>query len=230
MMAAGTGFLLIFLIIPIVVSGSSQKTIEDEFDKKMQQLESRFTARVAALEMSEGRLRARLLELEQEVTQLKAEREDNIRSNADSADIIRRGLEKRIQSSEVAFHAYQSSATCTRDQQVVIYNTAPVNIGKGFTVSDGIFDAPVTGLYMFSWTVFAEDGYWLESELVVNGHRQGYIAADSSNTDIVPATGVVIAHVNAGEHVFVRRTAGGGCYIPRDVVRNSFTGFILLYL
>ena len=99
--------------------------------------------------------------------------------------------------------------------------------GNGYHANDGIFTAPTSGLYLFSWTIFSEDEDWVETELVVDGRRKGYVSVDTTTTDITPGTGVVLTHVNAGEHVFVRRFAGGGCHLSRNGVRNSFTGILM---
>ena len=99
--------------------------------------------------------------------------------------------------------------------------------GNGFQAHDGIFTAPASGLYLFSWTIYSENDDHLKTELVVNGQRKGYISVDSSNPDITPGTGVVLTHVNAGEHVFVRRFASSTCHVSRNEVRNSFTGILM---
>jgi len=75
--------------------------------------------------------------------------------------------------------------------------------------------------------MFSQDNDWLETELVVNGQRKGYVSADTTDTDVTPGTGVVLTQVNAGEHVFVRRFGGGGCHLSRHNVRNSFTGILI---
>jgi len=99
--------------------------------------------------------------------------------------------------------------------------------GSSYHVHDGIFTAPYSGVYLFSWTIFTVNSDWLETELLVDGQRKSYVSADSSDTDITPGTGVVLTHVNRGEYVFVHKIDGGGCPLTRNIVRNSFTGIWL---
>jgi len=81
-----------------------------------------------------------------------------------------------------------------------------LDIGEGYSPLDGIFDVPVTGVYVFTVTIYAEDYRHVIAELVVNGQVQTYLIADTERAgDYHTGTAIVVAQVNAGDHVFVRR-------------------------
>jgi len=101
--------------------------------------------------------------------------------------------------------------------------TSNVLPGSGYHAHDEIFTAPNSGVYLFSWTIFTVNSDWLETELLVDGQRKGFVSVDASDSDITSGTGVVLTHVNRGEHVFVRKIDDGGCPRTRNIVRNSFT-------
>ncbi|KAH3727751.1 hypothetical protein DPMN_053694 [Dreissena polymorpha] len=101
-------------------------------------------------------------------------------------------------------------------------------IGGGYNTAHGIFDAPSAGLYLFSRTTASQDDDWVVTELIVNGAR--LIGTDTANADVTPGTAVVLATVNAGDHVFIRRVSCGTLFLTNRLqtsMRMSFTGILL---
>ncbi|XP_053381715.1 uncharacterized protein LOC128549224 [Mercenaria mercenaria] len=142
-------------------------------------------------------------------------------------------LSKRAAQSEVAFHVYLSGERCYSNLEIFKFDVEPVDVGGGYNTADGIFDAPATGRYVFSWTVAAPQGSWFSADLIINGKVQGVVMTDSdlggSGNGVHPVTGVVLANVNAGNHVYVRFKQGTSCHVKSDsYVRTSFTGWLLL--
>ena len=85
----------------------------------------------------------------------------------------------------------------------LIFDTVKTNMGLGYHKGDGIFIVPTAGLYIFSWTVTVETNGWASVEIVVNAEVLGTaFAEDHNNWD--SGTGVVVVHVDAGDHVFHR--------------------------
>ncbi|XP_045183056.2 uncharacterized protein LOC123541560 [Mercenaria mercenaria] len=142
-------------------------------------------------------------------------------------------LSKRAVESEVAFHVYLSGNRVYSSHEIFKFDVETVDVGGGFNTADGIFDAPATGLYVFSWTVAAPQGSFFSAELIVNGAVQGVVESDSDlggpGNGVHPATGVVLANVNAGNHVFVRFHQGTSGHVKSDsYMRTSFSGWLLL--
>jgi hypothetical protein len=126
-----------------------------------------------------------------------------------------------------------SGNRCYSHHERFKFDRAPVNLGNGFNVNDGIFDAPATGIYVLSWTVAAPHGSWSSAELIINGAVQGVIESDSdlngSGSGVHPATGLVLANVNAGNHIYIRYIKGAGCTVrSNSYTRTSFTGWLLI--
>ena len=133
----------------------------------------------------------------------------------------------------MAFHAYLSGNRCYSNHEIFKFDRLSVNVGGGFNVNDGIFDAPATGIYVFSWTVAAQQGTAFSAEVIINGAVQGDIRSDSdlngSGDGVHPATGLVLANVNAGNHVFIRYVSAGLCNVlSNSQTRSSFTGWLLI--
>ncbi|XP_052791470.1 complement C1q-like protein 4 [Mya arenaria] len=137
-------------------------------------------------------------------------------------------LKRQTIPEQVAFHAFQDGNKCIQNKQTLVYEHAPINEGNGYSSSDGIFDAPLAGLYVFTWTV-ADFHDWYATELMADGVSRGATIADNGDTDIATGTAIVVVKLNAGSHVFVRRSIGGGCNVVNiaERARNSFSGWLL---
>ncbi|XP_053402943.1 uncharacterized protein LOC128558119 isoform X1 [Mercenaria mercenaria] len=128
------------------------------------------------------------------------------------------------ESPNIAFHAYMTGQKCFHEQQLMVFNREVVDEGDGYSETDGIYVVPVTGTYVFTWTVFSQKYVWFRADIIIDGVSKGWILADSDNDQ---ATGIVIARVNAGNHVFIRRDKGDGCNLHDDFARSTFSGWKL---
>lgn len=72
----------------------------------------------------------------------------------------------------------------------LIFDTVETNIGNGYSKTTGIFTAPASGLYAFTWTVHAADRFLvlpkktseygeINAALMQNGAVKGVIVADT---------------------------------------------------
>ncbi|XP_053402945.1 uncharacterized protein LOC128558120 [Mercenaria mercenaria] len=128
------------------------------------------------------------------------------------------------ESPNIAFHTYVTGKRCFMEQQLIVFDTEVVDEGDGYSKTDGIYVVPVTGTYVFTWTVFSQNHQWFRADIIIDGVSKGWILADSDNDQ---ATGIVIARVNAGNHVFIRRDKGDGCNLHDDLTRSTFSGWKL---
>ncbi|XP_061187033.1 complement C1q-like protein 4 [Saccostrea echinata] len=140
--------------------------------------------------------------------------------------------------SPIAFYAYISkSFTHVGDLQTHIYDVVVTNLGNGYSKHSGAFTAPRSGVYGFSWTVFASGRHMsgdsgselgeITSQLLQNGHVKGTIHADTeASYDDEMSTGFVILSVNAGDVIMTRATTlHQGSYLSDGNGRWTFSGF-----
>ena len=61
-------------------------------------------------------------------------------------------------SAVIAFHSYLShdSTGPLPNHHVLLYDVVPLNRGNGYKNFDGIFNVPVTGTYVFTWSIMAD--------------------------------------------------------------------------
>ena len=100
-------------------------------------------------------------------------------------------------------------------------------MGDGYHVGDGIFIVPSSGLYVFAWTVTVQVHGWASVEIIVNAEVLGSAFADGP-TSWDDGTGIIVVHVNAGDHVFIRMQENGiGPINSNARGRTSFSGWKL---
>ncbi|XP_053381861.1 uncharacterized protein LOC123541408 [Mercenaria mercenaria] len=133
-------------------------------------------------------------------------------------------------SENVAFYAYLSGKRCYGNHETIIYDVEETNVGNGYSSRDGIFDAPVTGVYVFTLTLVPDFYKYVQAEIIVNGAVKGNIFADSEEIhDMHPASTTIVVHLNAGDHVYVRRGTNCDCDVISDTAhaRSNFAGWLL---
>lgn len=165
----------------------------------------------------------------------------NVRTDqlSDTSDrSTRNGLNSNIKkrllgrTGEVAFHVYLTGNKCFNDHQVIDFDGKELDLGNGYNKNDGSYVVPVSGIYVFSWTFLVDYSEYAVTEIVMNGVTKGWTVTDGSSQSLLlnPATGFVILQVNAGDHVFIRRTRGRGCTaISNQTSRPTFSGWRLFH-
>ncbi|XP_061172904.1 uncharacterized protein LOC133182173 [Saccostrea echinata] len=139
--------------------------------------------------------------------------------------------------SAVAFYGYlsQKSAPNLPAHHLIIYDAVHINRGNGYNKGDGIFIAPVTGVYVFHFSLCITEGEnypWASLEIAVNGialgstYEEGLKPGEPGGYHC--SSNLVISEVNSGDHVFIRTTsATRGAIISAAYGRTSFSGWLL---
>jgi len=105
-----------------------------------------------------------------------------------------------------------------------------IDVGDGYNSQDGIFDVPVTGVYVFTYTIYTAHHY-IRTELVINGQVKTTAMTDAEwVNEVRTSTAIIVTPANAGDHVFVRRAdtlSECNIYSSITYVVPTFSGWIL---
>ncbi|XP_033728536.1 uncharacterized protein LOC117317737 [Pecten maximus] len=170
---------------------------------------------------------------------LRAQSDDSVKINTklnqdSSKDLMRSAHYKRaalpVSRQPVAFHAYLSSTITLQKGSTVIFNREMLDQGGGYSPYDGIYEVPVSGTYVITWTMFCYGRSAFQNQLVVNGNTRGSTWTDSDEiNDNHQATGTVIIYLQQGDRLFLRmgQTYHGKIFGDYSFAYPTFSGWKL---
>lgn len=137
----------------------------------------------------------------------------------------------RSSNGTIAFYAYMATTLSSPGNlRTLIFDAIFTNEGNGYNHHMGVFTAPRTGLYVFTWTIRAGHSY-LNTQLIVNGLIYGWMYSSADNyygyTDTSSTTAVV--RVTAGSSVYVRTgpTSTSGTIYSGNEGYSTFSGWTI---
>lgn len=131
----------------------------------------------------------------------------------------------------IAFYAYLTNAEKKPGaHHIIVYDHVTTNSGNGYSKYTGAFTAPTQGMYVFSWTTFADPHSYFPIELTHNNSRADIIYVDAGGTPN-GVTGLAVIQVQQGDVVMLRSSPGfnprGNIYSDNNM-KTSFSGWCIL--
>ena len=128
----------------------------------------------------------------------------------------------------ISFFARLSATTTLNKNSIVKFDEVSVNEGNHFNSGDGIFVAPVSGTYQFSWTTITTSNKLAETELRVDNAIKETLHI-SLGTGIISGTKVALCKVRKGDHVWIQTSHAYGTnyFYVTNAAKSSFTGMLI---
>uniref|UniRef100_A0A8W8IM86 C1q domain-containing protein n=1 Tax=Magallana gigas TaxID=29159 RepID=A0A8W8IM86_MAGGI len=135
--------------------------------------------------------------------------------------------------SQIAFHVHLTrNINNLGVRQAIEFNHVLLNDGNGYSVYTGHFVAPVSGLYVFAWTISSGDGTCMIYDVVKNNEILVHFISDAAqHTDWAVSSGTAVTRMNSGDRVWIRVS---DIYIPcshtvygTGLGTSSFAGYLL---
>ena len=110
----------------------------------------------------------------------------------------------------------------------LIFNVIKTNQGQGLSRTTGVFRAPQSGIYVFTWTIRVYRGIHCV-ELIVNGRPVGALVSHTAVGDNETGSTTVVVNANEGEDVFLRTKMlfNSGGIVSGSHGYSSFAGWKL---
>ncbi|XP_062586363.1 complement C1q-like protein 4 isoform X2 [Saccostrea cucullata] len=170
--------------------------------------------------------------LETENSHLKAE----IKNKTESCTKTLACLDQKTHVAFYVFYSYNFKALTIGT--TLVFDSVVTNLGNGYNKRTGIFTAPSSGVYTFTWTVntaglhvAGQSGQYgeMNASIKQNGVTRGSIKADSeSENNDEAATGFVVLSLKAGDEIQVvsdKLNGQGSIYSDKKYGRTTFSGF-----
>ncbi|XP_063435408.1 uncharacterized protein LOC134716373 [Mytilus trossulus] len=114
-------------------------------------------------------------------------------------------LSKRKNEEHVMFYVTLSPTAVLNYKSIVIFNEIQFEEGENFNSGDGVFVSPVSGVFMFAWTIRTHSVKTIDTELKVdNVVKAEQILNLGSAAGQIQTTQFVICQVKKGDHVWIQ--------------------------
>ena len=132
-------------------------------------------------------------------------------------------------STNIAFDVVLSKDALHAEQDFVLkFDRILTNIGNGYNAAKGIFTAPVSGTYLFSWNIRSGYHASIISKLMVNGRPMQATHTDSSlDTQYgfeAHSSKTVILTINEADQVWIENFPQRGEI--HSSIDGGYTGFV----
>lgn len=132
-------------------------------------------------------------------------------------------------SKKVAFSTTFIQGFTSRDRQTLVFPHILSNVGGGYNNQDGVFTAPVDGVYVFFCKITQEsNSHDLYFEITLNGSaKTRNIVYGRSDKTHRTASNLSVLQLIRGDRVWIKMFIGGMHFNWGDGGDNSFSGFML---
>ena len=91
----------------------------------------------------------------------------------------------------------------------------------------GVFVAPISGVYMFSWNTITHNSKGLYTELRVESEVKGSVGSYAETNQFISGSASLLCHVKKGEYVWVQTSGASSKNSMYHWNKSSFMGFLL---
>lgn len=132
-------------------------------------------------------------------------------------------------SKKVAFSTTYILSFTSRDGQTLVFPHILSNVGGGYNNQDGVFTAPVDGVYVFFCTITQDsNSHDLYFQFTLNGSaKTRNLAYGRSDETHRTASNLIVLQLIRGDRVWIKMFMGGNHFNYGEGGENSFSGFML---
>jgi hypothetical protein len=111
--------------------------------------------------------------------------------------------------------------------QNIPFDHVETNIGNGYNPHEGVFTAPVSGLYVFHTSIFVDRNQEVFGELVVNGLIKASAYARSTDGRYDQGSQTLVIQIQQGDVVAVQNLIVKSELFGDPYIYSTFSGFLL---
>lgn len=140
----------------------------------------------------------------------------------------------RIVSEPVAFYSYMASNEPNPSlHHAIIFDVVKTNVGGGYNEYSGMFTAPSSGVYVFTWTIYTGNHGQTQFNIYVNHnvYDSTFGETDNNQHDYDSDSGTMVVSLNAHDNVYIRSAMACTTYVySGELARSTFAGWKIISL
>lgn len=114
----------------------------------------------------------------------------------------------------------------------LIYDTVITNVGSSYNHHDGVFTAPISGVYVFTWKTYSGFNSDIYTVLMVNSDPKSGTRSDSHTvSEDHSSSGCLVVEISQGDIVFIKThptsSSAGSIISYLGLYESSFSGWLL---
>ncbi|XP_062615411.1 myosin-2 heavy chain, non muscle-like [Saccostrea cucullata] len=148
-------------------------------------------------------------------------------SSVSSLEVFRMNLTNNLldKPKKVAFSASVRSSSSSWNSGALVFSSVITNEGNGYNPSNGIFTAPIGGMFVFFVNVQTYGSKDIYVDIVLNGSRKVRTMAYGSSGSYSAGPNMVVLTLQRRDAVWVKHYHGSGYYYDGPI--TTFSGFLI---
>nr|XP_022298826.1 uncharacterized protein LOC111107771 [Crassostrea virginica] len=140
----------------------------------------------------------------------------------------------RLAQGPVAFYAYMSQREPNPSlNYALIFDSVKTNVGGGYNEYSGMFTAPSSGVYVFTWTIYTGDHGQTKFHVYVNHDIFDITFGETDNNqdDSDSDSGTMVVSLNFHDNVYMRSAMTCTTYVySGNAAKSTFAGWKIISL
>ncbi|XP_062615409.1 multimerin-2-like [Saccostrea cucullata] len=147
-------------------------------------------------------------------------------STVSALEVFRMNVTNNIlgKTKRVGFSASVTSYSSSWNSGTLVFPSVITNEGNGYNPSNGIFTAPIAGMYVFFVNV-QDNGNNIYVDIVLNGSTKARTMSYYSGDSHDAGPNLVVLNIQKGDAVWIKHYSGTGYYSNGPI--TTFSGFLL---
>ena len=131
-------------------------------------------------------------------------------------------------SKRIAFTAGVTSINYTWSSGTLVFPKVITNVGNGYNPTDGVFTAPLAGVYVFFVNVHGNYNQYIYTDIVLNGAPKVMTMSNNNEGQSYKAgPNLAVLYLQTGDRVWIQHAAGSGYETSSNSPITTFSGFLI---
>ena len=131
-------------------------------------------------------------------------------------------------STRIGFTAGVKSVSTTWSSGTLVFPVVITNVGNSYNPNDGVFTAPMAGVYVFFVNVQSYGSKSIFVDIVLNGATKVRTLVSQSSQEYSDAgPNLAVLSLQIGDRVWVKHNSGVGYWTNSDGPITTFSGFLI---